>query len=222
MRQYPASLQPNSVKPIKTYDLLRELRGKPLTDGVILMTKPINSCVLQIVPQNASLNSTWNPGALTIRLNDDGYTIQSITLALEIPIQCHSTGSRTVRGDLVDYFETGTEGVIWTVDDECLHGREAMEVICEGDHLTVLDPMGLVVWKGVIRCDKKVGRRPYPINPKYGQQCALGHWIHWVQKGFKPDAWAEFFIRAEYDRFQGILVRGKRCTRNPKFGPAVD
>jgi hypothetical protein len=219
MRLYPAPLKPNYAESIETYDLLREFMGKPLTERVILIAKPLNPQILQIVPHDAYLNHTWAPGALTIRLNDDGYTIQNITLALEVPKQVAIEGPRTVRGALIDYFETGTEGVIWTIDDESRHGRPALETICEGDHLTILDPLGNPVWKGAIRCDKKAGWRPYPKNPDYGQQCALGRWIHWVQKGFKPDEWAEFFIRAEYDRFQGILVRGCGSKRNPKLGP---
>jgi hypothetical protein len=108
------------------------------------------------------------------------------------------------------------------IDDEDRGGRDALETICEGDHLKILDQLGRTLWKGTIRCDKKTGWRAYPKNPEYGQQCALGYWIHWVQKGFAPDDWAKFFIRVEYEHFQGILVRGRRSPRKPRLGPEVE
>jgi hypothetical protein len=51
----------------------------------------------------------------------------------------------------------------------------ALHNICEGDRLTILNQVGKVQWHGVIRCDKEVGWHRYPLNPNYGQQCALGH-----------------------------------------------
>ena len=219
MRQYPAPLKPNWTESIDTYDLMRGYRGKPLTGRIIFMLKPFKPQVLQIVPHDAYLNSTWAPGALTIRLNEDGYTIHSITLALEIPKQVPVKGSRTIRGPLLDFFETGSEGVIWMIDDENRRGREALEPICEGDHLTILDQMGKTLWRGTIHCDKKTGWRTYPKNPEYGQQCALGHWIHWVQKGFAPDDWARYFIRPDCERYHGILIRRRGPTGDPTLGP---
>ncbi len=159
MRQFPAPPKPNWSESIETYDLMRGSRGKPLTDRIISMAKPFKPQVLQIVPHDAYLNSTWAPGALTIRLNDDGYTIQSITLALKIPKQVLVKGPLTVRGPLLGFSETGSEGVIWMIDDENRRGRDGLETICEGDHLAILDQLGRTLWKGTIRCDKKTGWR---------------------------------------------------------------
>ena len=167
------------------------------------------------------MNGTWTVGVLTIRLNEDGYTVGKVTLALDVSKQAAGPEVRRVEGELIDFFETGniTEGVIWMVDDERRHGREALEMICEGDHLTIEDQLGTTRWKGVIRCDKKTGWRKYPANPEYGQQCALGHWVHWIQRGFTPDDWARFFIRPDYDRLRGILVKGVGAKRDPRLGP---
>ena len=126
---------------------------------------------------------------------------------------------RRFEGELIDFFETGTEGVIWMLEDDRGIGREALEPICEGDRLTILDQLGNELWRGIIRCDKKIGLRPYPLNPQYGQQCALGHWVHWIQHGFKPDDWAKFFIRPDHDRLRGVLVRKPGIKRNPRLGP---
>lgn len=132
-----------------------------------------------------------------------------------------------VEGPLIDFFETGTEGLIWCVLDEKKSGREALEFLCEGDHLTVFDRRGRKIWTGTIRCDKRTGWRRYPVPPgasaewramKLGQQCALGCWIHWCQVGMKPDAWGRLFIRPEHQRYRGVL-RKKRGVRDPRLGP---
>ena len=99
------------------------------------------------------------------------------------------------------------------VEDDCRHGREALEMICEGDHLTITDQLGAILWRGTIRCDKETGLRPHPLNVQYSQQCALGCWVHWIQKGFEPDEWAKFFMRADNDRLRGILRKNRGPIR---------
>jgi hypothetical protein len=193
--------------------------GKPLTERVVARSKVFKAPILQIVPHGAYMNYTWMAGALTIRLNEDGYSVNEITLSLDAPKQIRDESLLRFEGELTDFFETGTEGVIWTLEDDVHYGYEALQTICEGDHLTILDQVGAIVWRGIICCDKKVGSRPYPMNPEYSQQCALGHWVHWIQRGFKPDTWAEFFIRPDYDRYRGILVRKVGAKKNARLGP---
>jgi hypothetical protein len=105
--------------------------------------------------------------------------------------------------------------------DESSRDPMALEPIYEGDHLTILDQLGNVSWKGIIRCDKEVGRLRHPLNPENDQQHALGMWVHWIQQGFKPDAWAKFFVRPDYDRLRGILVRKRSSKRDPRPGPRL-
>jgi len=201
------------------FELLSDQCGKPLTERVITLGRAFKPAVLQVVPHSESMNGTWTVGVLTIRLSEDGYTVSKVTLALDVPKSEAFPESRRFEGELVDYFETGTEGVVWMIEDECRHGRGALEVICEGDHLTIEDQLGRTRWRGVIRCDKKTGWQKYPLNPEYGQQCALGHWVHWIQQGFTPDDWARFFIRPDYDRLRGVLVRKPGVKRDPRLGP---
>ena len=113
----------------------------------------------------------------------------------------------TIKGPLLDWSETGTEGVVWCVENEETSGYEAIEPLRAGDHLTVFDRVGNQVWAGHIQCDIKTGWTQSPYNPSYGKQSALGYWIHWVQEGFAPDDWARFFIRSPEDRYRGVLVR---------------
>jgi hypothetical protein len=108
--------------------------------------------------------------------------------------------------------------VIWMLRDDCRNGHDALELLCQGDHLTITTRVGAVVWSGVIECDKRTGWTRYPRNPKLGQQTALGLWIHWVQKGFAPDDWAKLFVRPSNDRLRGRLLR-KRGERDARLGP---
>lgn len=145
---------------VVTYHFMKEEFGKPLTERVVLRPAAFKPRIFQIVPHGVYMNATWTPGALTVRLNDDGYTVEDITLAIEVDKQFEDTDLRRFEGELVDFFETGTEGAIWMLEDDRRFGREALKSICEGDHLTIQGQFGKVLWKGVIKCDKKVGWRP--------------------------------------------------------------
>lgn len=113
------------------------------------------------------------------------------------------------HGVLHGFWETGTEGVQWTLYDEAKQGYEGLYCLEAGDHLTVYDHDNSVVWEGIINPEYKTGWQRYPRNPKHGQQCALGMWVHWNQRGFKNiDKWAEMFFAGNLkknNRFKGPL-----------------
>jgi len=101
---------------------------------------------------------------------------------------------KTISGELYGFFETGTEGTIWTVIQDGLQGYESIVDIKENDHLKIYDGDD-ILFDGVINPDYNVGWTEYPLNPGHGQPAALGYWIHWTQAGFQPDDWAAFFFR---------------------------
>lgn len=121
------------------------------------------------------------------------------------------------HGVLEGYWETGTEGVQWVLLEDGYSGYEAFREIEAGDHLTVYDDHDVVLFADTIKQDRKTGWRPYPLNPSCGQQCALGFWIHWIQQGWDPDAWAYLFLRDQLKpedgggpALRGILRKKKR------------
>jgi hypothetical protein len=189
--------------------------GKPLSERVIGLAKSFKPTTLEILRHDAPMNSGWTAGVLSIRLGKDDYTVDKITFALETPKQLPRNPRRRIEGELFDFFETGCEGVIWMLEDDSRHGREALEMVEEGDHLTIMDQVGIILWQGTIRCNRERGLRPYPMNPEYSQQCALGCWVHWIQDGFEPDEWARFFMRSDSDRLHGVL-RKKHGPRQHK------
>ena len=104
---------------------------------------------------------------------------------------------RRLFGVVDQWFETGSEGVEWFFYENGKKEWEAANIIDAGDHLTVYGSDNQTIFEGEIVPDYKVGWTKYPKNPKYGQQAALGRWVHWIQKGWKPDDWARLFIRKE-------------------------
>jgi len=206
-RKYPR-LKPSLGKsaarpqPLRTVDILHDEVGRPLSDATIRLVRALRPSQIEILAHEEGEYCSWRTGAVKIRLAQDGYTVTAITLVLAVEA---GKRLRKIRGVLEDFFETGTEGVIWSVVSEDDHGYDALYPIEEGDHLAIQDQLGRKLWSGIICCDRKAGWRRYPLNPKCGQPCALGHWIHWTQRGFKPDDWARYFIRPEYDRLRGIL-----------------
>jgi hypothetical protein len=208
---------------LETIDLLPDEIGRPLSERTIALVRAIHSGKLQIISDSEPMNGVWTPKVASIRLNPDGYTIQSITLCAAVWSPQKKKGARRFQGELIDFFETGCAGVIWMIYDDRYRGRDGLQMIEEGDKLTILDQLGKVVWHGVIQCDRKTGWQRYPLNPQYGQQCASGHWVQWIQKGFKIDDWAAFFIRPSYDRLYGVLVRKKNAAKRIKAskGPAA-
>ena len=84
----------------------------------------------------------------------------------------------------------------------CIRVRFCLVFIDPGDNLTVYGDDCSVIFKGRISPDYQTGWREYPKKPGHGQQYALGFWIYWVQKGWRPDDWARLFIRHWVKRWE--------------------
>ncbi len=92
-----------------------------------------------------------------------------------------------------------------------------------GDHLKVFGEKGEIIFDGVIEHDRQVGWQPYfhvlrklkgkPYtgiqDSRHGQPCALGHWVHWTQKGWEPDEWAKLFFHASLKGTNGKSLKAE-------------
>lgn len=104
---------------------------------------------------------------------------------------------RKIIGTPYAYAETGTEGFYWSVTEDGIEEMKSpydgLHLLEEDDHLMITNKEGQVLFEGVIKKDTETGKIPRPFNPSYLQQVAGGVWVHWIQKGFDPDIWADLF-----------------------------
>lgn len=117
-----------------------------------------------------------------------------------------------VDGKLEPFFETGSEGIHWSLYDEKTPGYAGLYPLQNGDYLTVFGPDGEIVWLGEVRLEFERNYRSYPANPQYGQQCSFpygpdgpGLWVHGFQETLDPEAWSRMFqqcLRAKLVRKQ--------------------
>ena len=110
-----------------------------------------------------------------------------------------------ITGNLDPFFETGTEGIIWTLYDETKEGYDGLCSLNDGDHLSIYnDTKTEIVWAGIINFDWETNRIPYPNNPEYGQQAISGYWVHGVQNDVNPEQWGKWF----FSRSPAELIKG--------------
>lgn len=99
-----------------------------------------------------------------------------------------------VNAHLEAYFETGTEGIIWSMctDNE---GYDGLHCLQDGDELTVYTKdRCAILWKGIVHLEYKRLLTPYPTNPEYRQQMIFNRWVHGFQVGLQPEVWAKWFF----------------------------
>jgi hypothetical protein len=112
-----------------------------------------------------------------------------------------------IHGKLDPFFETGTEGVIWSVYDESKKGYDGLFCLEDGDKLTVYGHDGVtVIWEGVVALEYKRNWHAYPLNPQYGQQAVYGYWVHGFQATLAPEVWAMMF-------FAGLPAKLERAPK---------
>ena len=104
------------------------------------------------------------------------------------------TPYQTLTGQLNAFFETGTEGVVWSIIMDGVPGYDGLFCLKQGDELLVYTQEKQVAWRGTIELEFKSRWRPYPLNPKHGQQEVGGMWVNGLQKNEDPDAWAKLFF----------------------------
>lgn len=93
---------------------------------------------------------------------------------------------KILRGQLLFWFETGTEGGIWAFQDEQYGGYDGLRFLEDGDRLKVFDKEHpeRIVWEGV------VSLRPYPVFTEE----VFGLWIRDDQEGVEREFWARLFF----------------------------
>lgn len=136
-----------------------------------------------------------------------------------------------IEGILEPHFETGTEGIVWSVyaDRRLVTSYEQWSYdklysLHDGDRLIVYAPDNkTVVFDDFIDLDWNAG---IVHDPGPGGQEALGFWVHGIQRGFEPDDWARFFFPFEWSDAPSLEVRPLWATLykapKPKRAPWRD
>jgi len=125
-----------------------------------------------------------------------------------------------LTGVLYAYAETGSEGFHWSVHEDGKEGYEGLHILRDGDELTVFNDDESVLWQGVIDFEYRTGWRHYPLNPRLGQQCALGLWVHGNQEGWEIDKWAKLFIDEKRATLLKTTVKSSKkryCEDPPEY-----
>ncbi len=108
-----------------------------------------------------------------------------------------------IEGNVFGWFETGLEGTVWALLREGTSGYEGLYIIDEGDHVVITSPSGKILFNDFIVKDIETGKSQRPFSQMVQPQ-ARGLWVHWTQKGFLPDEWADLFIS---EANHGVLTK---------------
>jgi hypothetical protein len=103
-----------------------------------------------------------------------------------------------VRGRLEPFYETGTEGVVWSLQDPWLPGYDGLWCLRDGDHLKVIDGG----WEGKISLDYQ--RNQMSNEHGYSGQAVYGFWVNGLQEDAEAERWAHMFV----NRARAILTPG--------------
>ena len=104
----------------------------------------------------------------------------------------------TLSGKLEAFFETGTEGVLWSFIPNGREGYENLHVLQNGDRLTVFADAACAItkWQGNVDLEYERNWQNFPLNPQYGQQAVEGCWVHGLERTLPPETWARMFFDA--------------------------
>lgn len=103
---------------------------------------------------------------------------------------------KKLNGLAYAYWETGTEGVLWSVVENFENegwSRDDLHILKNGDHLILRDrETGEVVFDGVVNLSRDLCKVTGP-NGVEGQGLD-GFWVHGVQAdGCTPEEWSRWF-----------------------------
>lgn len=109
------------------------------------------------------------------------------------------------EGTFCEFFETGTEGVLWVLEASRVSGYEGLVVLQMGDEIEIYDPVGNPVYRGVISPEHNIKTMGRPSGVM--QPVSNGRWVHWIQSGVDPDLWGSWFFKGVYT---GTIERKSR------------
>lgn len=113
----------------------------------------------------------------------------------------------TVIGTLIGFFESGSDGVLWSIYDNNSTGYESLNILKDGDYLFVEDGNKGIEWEGYIKLEyiRFATLRGGANNMlPYFQQQVAGYWVHGLQDGVDPEVWARWF----FEERSAVIIKG--------------
>jgi len=104
------------------------------------------------------------------------------------------------------YWETGTEGVLWAIEDPDPKkvAYDQLYILQNGDDLTIFDrdDQNIVRWHGTVDLEYQSHQEHAPANPDYVGQAIYNHWVHGLQRDLDAETWARYFFERHPMRLQ--------------------
>jgi hypothetical protein len=103
--------------------------------------------------------------------------------------------AKKIRGLGEAFWETGTEGVFWAVQDEAHPaGYDGLHILENGDYLTIFDRVdrSKILWRGEIILEFESHRETNEYG--YCGQAIFGRWVHGLQRTRDVEEWATYFF----------------------------
>jgi hypothetical protein len=124
----------------------------------------------------------------------------------------------TIKGQLMPFFETGSEGTYFTLYDEKFDDPKAEYRSYEGvKFLKNKDFLGIYVgdykvWEGnilfinALEAKKHKYFKMYVKKHSYEQLCFAGLWVHYLPTNIDLGLWHDIFFYSENPRYTGIIT----------------
>lgn len=124
-----------------------------------------------------------------------------------------------ICGRLEPFFETGTEGIVWSIYDSSLPGYDGLWPLEQGDSLMIVGDTR-VMWEGTIKLEYKRNFIKYN-DEDYGQQAVAGFWVNGLQEDVEPDLWYAMFKDARRAILRPVASR-RHKQPHPFEGSSAD
>jgi hypothetical protein len=107
------------------------------------------------------------------------------------------TGDQSIlTGKLAAYFETGTEGVLWSFYEDGKTGYDALVILKKGDVLQVFNDVARTqeIFHAAVDLEFDTHKEKSAYSDSREQQTVSGYWVHGLQKDIDRETWSKMFF----------------------------
>jgi hypothetical protein len=187
----PQVLRSLSIARLTVAHATRVLRSDELLRKAFHGVSDIEQAIGRVVP----------PGRIPTLASLIAYA-EEIDISRRIPDE---NSIMVVHGRLYPFQETGTEGVIWSVDDDLALSYDALRPLEAGDHLQIFGSDGSILWSGPIDNALTYQGWDDPVERQWEFEASMA-------RGFSSTSNSERWDRMFYRRRCARLVKSQSVT----------